>query len=85
MSVPGRNAKKIIIHQGTVMISASWILMRIRELKARGELDDWAFYNKALTDVSKIIRKETHRVKWNAQNKRKTDQAKIQPQQPENG
>jgi len=82
MSVPGRNAKKIIIHKGTVMISASWVLLRIRDLKANDKSAEWALYNGALRQVAEIIKKETHRVKWNAKNKRKADQDKIQPQQP---
>jgi len=63
------------------MISASWILMRVRELKAKDNSDYWRGNNKAVSDIGQIIKKETHRVKWNA-NKRKADQAKIQPQQP---
>ena len=82
MSVPGRNAKKIIIHKGTVMISASWILMRVRELKGMDSSDYWKGYNWACSDIGRIIKKETHRVKWNAKNNSKADQAKIQPQQP---
>ncbi len=66
MSVPSRNVKKIVIYKGTVMISSSWVLMRVRELKAVGNSDFWRGHNKALSDVGMIIKKETHRVKWNA-------------------
>lgn len=75
--------KTIVIYKGQCMVSASWILRRVREMKVRDDSITWSSYNMALKEVGMILRKETHRAKHRAIQS-KANKAKIQSQQPKN-
>jgi len=79
--MPSNLKKTVIEHNRQTMVSASWLLMRVRELKAKGNSVEWAAYNRALTHVSTILKREITRSKWNEQRTRgkKVHARGIQP------